>query len=98
MPEHLTPDEWEAELGRQLRSLRLRQDLDQRTLAERAGVALNVVKNLEAGKGSTVSSLIRVLRTLGRADWFNSLSPTVSISPMHMLKAKPARQRASRKR
>jgi len=98
MPEHLTTDDWEAELGRQLRSLRLRQDLDQRTLAERAGVALNVVKNLEAGKGSTVSSLIRVLRTLGRADWLNALSPTVSISPMQMLKAKPARQRASRKR
>ena len=79
MPEHLPPEDWEAELGRQLRSLRLRQDLDQRTLAERAGVALNVVKNLEAGKGSTVSSLIRVLRSLGRADWLNSLAPTVSI-------------------
>ncbi len=97
MPEHLPTDDREAELGRQLRSLRLRQDLDQRTLAERAGVALNVVKHLEAGKGSTVSSFIRVLRALGRADWLNSLSPTVSISPMQMLKAKPVRRRASRK-
>jgi len=97
MPDHLPTDDREAELGRQLRSLRLRQDLDQRTLAERAGVALNVVKNLEAGKGSTVSSLIRVLRALGRADWLSSLSPTVSISPMQMLKAKPVRRRASRK-
>ena len=97
MLEQLPTDDREAEIGRQLRSLRLRQDLDQRTLAERAGVALNVVKNLEAGKGSTVSSLIRVLRALGRADWLNSLSPTVSISPMQMLKAKPARRRASRK-
>jgi hypothetical protein len=34
---------------------------------------------------------------LGRADWLNSLSPTVSISPMQMLKAKPVRRRASRK-
>ena len=97
MSEHLPTDDREAELGRQLRGLRLRQDLDQRTLAERAGVALNVVKNLEAGKGSTVSSLIRVLRALGRADWLSSLSPTVSISPMQMLKAKPVRRRASRK-
>ena len=87
----------EAELGRQLRSLRLRHDLDQRTLAERAGVALNVVKTLEAGKGSTVSSLIRVLRALGRVDWLEALAPTVSISPMQMLKARPARRRASRK-
>jgi transcriptional regulator with XRE-family HTH domain len=98
MTEHIASDDWEAELGRQLRNLRLRQDLDQRTLAERAGVALNVVKHLESGKGSTVSSLIRVLRALGRADWLNALSPTVSISPMQMLKAKPARRRASRRR
>jgi len=97
MSEHLPTNDLEAELGRQLRGLRLRQDLDQRTLAERAGVALNVVKHLEAGAGSTVSSLIRVLRALGRADWLSSLSPTVSISPMQMLKAKPARRRASRK-
>jgi len=97
MPDQLPTNDREAELGRQLRSLRLRQDLDQRTLAERAGVALNVVKHLEAGKGSTVSSLIRVLSTLGRADWLNSLSPTVSISPMQMLRSKPARRRASRK-
>ena len=97
MPDQFQTHDREAELGRQLRSLRLRQDLDQRTLAERAGVALNVVKHLEAGKGSTVSSLIRVLRALGRADWLNTLSPTVSISPMQMLRAKPARRRASRK-
>ena len=98
MPEHLPTDDREAVLGRQLRSLRLRQDLDQRTLAERAGVALNVVKHLEAGNGSTLSSLIRVLRALGRADWLGSLAPAVSISPMQMLKSKPARRRASRKR
>ena len=97
MVEQLPTDVREAELGRQLRSLRLRQDLAQRTLAERAGVALNVVKHLEAGKGSTVWSLVRVLRALGRADWLNTLAPTVSISPMQMLKAKPARRRASRK-
>jgi transcriptional regulator with XRE-family HTH domain len=94
---HVPADDWEAQIGRQLRGLRLRSDLDQRTLAERAGVALNVVKNLEAGKGSTLSSLIRVLRALGRVDWLNSLSPAVSISPMQILKSKPARRRASRK-
>ena len=93
----LKTDDWELEIGLQLRGLRLRQDLDKRTLAARAGVALNVVKHLEAGKGATLTSLIKVLRALGRADWLNSLAPPVSISPMQMLKRKPARQRASRK-
>jgi transcriptional regulator with XRE-family HTH domain len=92
----LTPEEWEAELGRHLREFRFRQNLDQRRLAEQAGVALNAVKNLEAGKGATVASLAKVLRALGRADWLDSLAPAVSISPLQMLKTKPVRQRASR--
>src|SRR5580765_24895 len=91
------PDEWEAELGRQLRAVRLRQNLEQRELAARAGVALNAVKHLETGKGATVRSLVRVLRALGRADWLRTLAPAVSISPVQMLKAKAPRRRASRR-
>ena len=87
----------EAELGRQLRDLRLRQNLDQRQLAERAGVALNAVRHLEGGQGATLSSLTKVLRALGRAEWLETLAPPVTISPLQMLKAKPRRQRASRK-
>ena len=50
MATRLTANEWEAEFGRHLRDLRLRQNIDQRQLAERADVALNAVKRLEAGK------------------------------------------------
>ena len=96
MMESKTTEEWEATLGRQLRDLRLRQNVDQRQLAEQAGVALNVVKNLEAGKGATVKSLVKVLRALGRVEWLDSLAPVISISPLQMLKSKLSRQRASR--
>ncbi len=96
MTESMTTEEWEVTLGRQLRDLRLRQNVDQRQLSEQAGVALNVVKNLEAGKGATVKSLVKVLRALGRVEWLDSLAPAVSISPLQMLKSKPSRQRASR--
>ena len=94
----MNTEEWETTLGRQLRDLRLRQNVDQRQLAEQAGVALNVVKNLEAGKEATVKSLVKVLRALGRAEWIDSLAPAVSISPLQMLKPKPLRQRASRRK
>lgn len=97
MQDSLPTGELEAGFGQQLRALRLRQNIDQRQLAARAGVALNVVKRLEAGKGATVRSLVKVLRTLGRADWLSTLAPAVSISPLQMLKAKPVRRRASRK-
>lgn len=91
-------EEWEAELGEQTRNLRLRQNLDQQTLAERAGVGLSALKNLESGKGATVKTLIKTLRALGRAQWLETLAPAVSISPLQMLKAKSQRQRASRPR
>ncbi len=94
----LGPDEWEAELGQQVRSVRLRQNIDQEQLAERAGIALNAVKNLESGKGATVRSLVRVLRALNRVEWLRSLAPTVSISPVQMLKSKAPRRRASHRK
>lgn len=98
MPKQLTSADWEAELGRQLRSIRLRQNTDQRQLSLQAGVALNAVKNLEAGRGATVTSLVKVLRALGRADWLRALAPTVSISPIQMLNSSSTRRRASAKR
>lgn len=91
-----TAEEMEFALGQQLRELRLRCNIDQRSLAEQAGVALNAVKNLENGRGATLTSLVKVLRILGRAEWLETLAPTVSISPMQMLKAKQPRQRASK--
>ena len=52
------PEEMEAAFGQQLRDLRLRRNIDQRQLAEQAGVALNAVKNLENGRGATLTSLV----------------------------------------
>ena len=93
-----TTEEMEAELGQQMRALRLRANLDQQTLAHQAGVALSALKNVESGRGATVKTLLKVLRALHRLDWLQSLSPTVSISPLQLLKQKRPRQRASSKR
>ncbi|TXT24815.1 MAG: XRE family transcriptional regulator [Gallionellaceae bacterium] len=93
-----TVEEWESDLGEQMRAMRLRANLDQISLAERAGIGLTAVKNVESGKGATLKTLIKMLRVLDRADWLSSLAPPVSISPLQMLKAKPVRRRASRRR
>ena len=90
--------EVEAELGRQVRTLRLRQDLNQQQLAERAGIAVNAVKNLESGKGATLRTLTQTLRVLNRVEWLNTLAPAVSISPIQMLRTRAPRQRATRKK
>ncbi len=86
MEQSMTSTELEERLGARLRELRLLQNLDQKSLAQRAGIALNAVKHLEAGQGARVNSLLKVVRALGRSEWLETLAPTVSISPMQMLK------------
>jgi transcriptional regulator with XRE-family HTH domain len=81
-----TSHELEQRLGTRLRELRLLKNIDQRSLAIRAGVSLNALKHLESGKGARVNSLVKVLRALDRADWLETLAPIVSISPMQMLR------------
>ena len=94
----LSADELLRVLGAHLRACRLRENIDQQELAARAGVALNAVKNLESGKGATVTSLVKVVRALGRADWLSMLAPSVSISPLRALDRRPVPQRASKRR
>ena len=83
----LTSQELQQRLGERLRELRLLKNLDQRTLAARAGVSLNAVKHLEAGSGARIASLIKVLRALDREQWLETVAPVVSISPLQMLKS-----------
>ena len=55
----------EDELGRLVRAERLRRGLDQRHVAELAGVGLSSVRRLEAGQGSTMRTTLAVLAALG---------------------------------
>lgn len=95
---NLTPGEMEAALGEKLRTLRLSRNLDQKTLAERAGLSVRALRNLESGQGSTVRTLIGVLRALGRQDWLNTIAPVATINPLTLTREAQPRQRASRPR
>lgn len=94
----MTAKEWESELGRQLKELRLRRNYTQARLAEESGISLNVIKKIENGKGGTINAMIKILKIMGREEWLATLSPSVSISPIQMLKSRTPRQRASSKR
>ena len=96
MKKEKTAAEWEETLGEQIKALRLRHNLSQRELAERGDLALNAVKNIEAGRGGTLTSLMKILRILGKTDWISALTPEVSISPMQLIATKVPRQRASK--
>lgn len=96
-----TIEEWEAALGDQIRRVRIGRNLDQAGLAELADVSVGAVSNLERGKGSSLRTLIAVLRALGRTEWLESLAPPVGVSPMQLLRSKQRtphpRVRASRR-
>lgn len=93
-----TPEEWEEILGRQIHNLRILRNIDQRALSEQAGVALNVVKRLEAGKTSTTKSLIKVLRVLNRVEWLETLAPQITVNPLQMTSEKSPRQKVFKTR
>jgi len=85
--------EREAAVGEGVRRARLLMDMDQATLARRANVSLGAVKSLESGKGSTLLTLLRVLRAVGRDSLFEQLQPEGP--PRNGRYGGSARQRAS---
>lgn len=97
--ENLTVEEWVAKVGRQIRAARVASDLDQAHLASLANLSVATLSNLERGRGSTVKTLVAVVRALERTDWLETLAPEVTVSPMQMLRAKrPASDTAVRVR
>ncbi len=92
----MTPDELAADLGARLRDLRLAQDYTQASVADRAGISLRALRELEAGRGSTVLTMVRVLKALGAERGVDLLAPRPGISPMAMLQRPRARERGTR--
>lgn len=98
MSDFQTPEELQLALGERLRRLRLSRNLDQRTTAERAGLSEKALRNLETGRGSTVESLLRVLKALDSLDGLDALAPEVSVDPLALLRQSRLPRRASRPR
>ena len=98
-----TKEEILSHVGGALKACRLQQNISQQVLAERSGVSLNAVKNLETGSGATLGTFILVCRTLGKDGWIDALTRTnEELSPIAYLEAlrkatKRIRERASKR-
>ena len=90
------PNELQELLGERLKRLRLNRNLDQRTTAERAGISEKALRNLESGRGSTVETLLRVLKALDHLQGLDMLAPEISVNPLALLRKPKAPQRARR--
>jgi transcriptional regulator with XRE-family HTH domain len=97
MPQSQSPEDLAVLLGEGLRALRLDRNLEQKTLADQAAVSVSALKNLEGGKGANISTLVRVLRALGREDWLKTIAPVVTINPLTLPTGGGHRQRARKR-
>jgi len=93
----LTDEAVLQELGGRLANTRLGRNLTQAALAEQAGVSKRTVERLESGAVATqLSGFLRVCRTLGLLERFESLVPEATAGPIEQLKRQGRkRQRAS---
>jgi transcriptional regulator with XRE-family HTH domain len=90
-----TNDEILRELGVRLRTYRLQMNLSQGELAKQAGITRTTVRDVEHGKDFQISTLLKLLRALGRMGDLDVFLPAPSVSPIQLMKhqGKP-RQRA----
>lgn len=87
------------EVGKQARDYRIRKGMEQTEVAEIAGVSERTVRALEQGHGSSLGSLLRVMKALGCLDGLNHLFPQpATIDPLALLNRTKPPQRVSKKR
>jgi len=91
-----TPDELQSALGERLKRLRLNRNLDQKSTAEKAGISERALRNLESGNGSTVETLLRVLKALDYLQGIAMLAPEPSVNPLDLLRQSKTPQRVRR--
>lgn len=86
------------DLGHRLQQLRLARNLDQRTVADKAGISLRALSKLENGQGSTLETFLRTLRALDFVKGIEMLAPEPTVSPLALLKNARPLQRVRRAR
>ena len=68
-------------LGMNLKEVRLRMNISQQVAAERSGISLKAVRNIEGGQNASTESLVKYCRTLRKTDWLMTLAPP-ELDPM----------------
>jgi putative transcriptional regulator len=82
----MTDSEIMKEMGRRLKVLRGKRS--QSEAAKLAGLTRQTVSRAELGDNPTLETLVRLLRTYGRANALESFIPPPEVSPMALLEAR----------
>lgn len=94
----LSDTQVQKRIGEKLKSVRLRQNITQKSLAEEADISLSSVKKIENGEIGSFESLLRVMRVLGELDTIQNLINEEQLSPSEYYELVNAGKKGSRKR
>ena len=83
-----------AAISARLRQLRIQANLTQEELAQKTGLSLSTLKRIEKGANTTLSQLIRILRSLNRLDELANLVQQENPSPIELASRSSAAQSA----
>jgi transcriptional regulator with XRE-family HTH domain len=85
MIELLTNPQIENELGKRLKNRRVDRNLSQSTVAQKSGLSRRTITAIENGEGTSLRTLIALLRALDSLDTLNGFLPDPGISPVAMM-------------
>ena len=92
-----TEHELMHEIGQRLSGYRLQKNLTQEELATATGLNQKTISHAEAGKDPRLSTIIRILRALGRIEALDAFLPKPGISPLMLAKMAGRERRRARK-
>ena len=94
----LTDTDIQLRLAEKIRTLRLQQNYSQQELADRSGVSVSTIIRTENGETTSVITLVRLLRQLGKLEVLLPLLEDEPLSPTEYYRLKQAAEKPLRKR
>jgi transcriptional regulator with XRE-family HTH domain len=85
------------EVGSRVRAYRLQQNKTHAELAKEAGIGRATLVRAEAGQNSSLETLVKILRVLGRLDALNDFLAPPLISPIQVAAFQGRTRRRARK-
>lgn len=82
-----------AELGKRVKAIRVKKKFTQKEIAEKSGISIFTVSQIETGKNSSLASLIAVMRVLKLLENLEDFLSYPTISPIELLNQQTKRKK-----
>lgn len=95
---HMSNQVIKKEIGQRIKRMRINAGITQEAMAEKTGLSIHAIGNIESGKGVSFDALLMVLRVLHMLENVNSFVPEIPLDPEDIVKLGKKRERVRAKR